>query len=351
MRKNNLLPVYLKIKSREIIYILLLVFSFFGTGCTNNSQKPLEISFYYWKQSFELSSEQENLLNSCGTKELYVKFFDVIVDPNSGEVKPISKIDFKQKPSTTVVPCVFIQNDVFKTKINLDTIARDICDLTFKIAKSNNINLTEIQIDCDWTAQTKQNYFAFLERIQTIAATISITPTIRLHQIKFKESAGIPPAKKGLLMCYNMGDIESFKTENSIVSNEVLQTYINEQTTYPVKLDLALPIYQWALLYRLGELTTIDNDIDLNELKNNGLKEFEPNKFQVLNFTTIKETEYCKGDLVKFEECNPSELLKCANTLKNSGLEFNKIIFYHISQNNLNKFNHEFFKEISRSLN
>ncbi len=326
---------------------LCLALCFVGISCSNKNDLPLEISFYYWKQSFELNTEQQSLINSCGSKQLFVKFFDVIVDPNTGEIKPISKIDFKQQPQMNVVPCIFIQNDVFKRDIVLDTISKNIIDLTYKIAIRNNLNISEIQIDCDWTASTQEKYFKFLDLLQNKTLNCTITPTIRLHQIKYKEKTGVPPSKKGLLMCYNMGDIESFSTKNSILSPDILETYISNQTTYPIELDLALPIFQWALIYRLGALTTISNDISRDDLNGAYFNPIDENKFQVANFTSINETEYCKGDLVRFEETDPIELLKCAEILKNSGLKFNKVIFYHISQNNLYKFNNELLQEIS----
>jgi hypothetical protein len=330
---------------------LCLAVCFFGISCSNKYDLPLEISFYYWKQSFELNTEQQSLINSCRSKQLFVKFFDVIVDPNTGEIKPISKIDFNQQPQMNVVPCIFIQNDVFKRDIDLDTISKNIIDLTYKIAIRNNLDVSEIQIDCDWTESTQEKYFKFLGLLQSETLNCTITPTIRLHQIKYKEKTGVPPSKKGLLMCYNMGDIESFNTKNSILSSDILETYISNQTTYPMELDLALPIFQWALIYRLGALTTIDNDISREELSSPFFNPIEENKFQVPNFTSINETEYCKGDLVRFEETESSELLKCAEILKNSGLKFNKVIFYHISQNNLYKFKYELLQEISSIVN
>jgi len=71
-------------------YLLLLITSVFS--CTTKQHPP--VSFYYWKQSFELSKPQMKLLQSCGTQRLYVKFFDVVLDENL-QIKPISKIDFQ----------------------------------------------------------------------------------------------------------------------------------------------------------------------------------------------------------------------------------------------------------------
>ena len=322
-------------------YFLILVL----LSCTERQHPP--VSFYYWKQSFELSKSQTQLLQSCGTKRLYVKFFDVVLDGNQ-QVKPISKIDFQASVKMEVVPCVFIQNAVFEHTGNTTRLAEKMTKLILSIAANQSLRVKEIQIDCDWTKSTKAAYFSFLEALQAKLGNIDLACTIRLHQIKYQESSGIPPVKKGLLMCYNMDDIDDVTTPNSIVSSKVLKQYVNENTAYPLPLDLALPIFQWGLVFRLGKLSVISNDISIQSLKHPDIQKIGENSYLVKENTSIHETNLCKGDLIRFESSSSRELFKLAKILKETKLTFEQLIYYHISQEHIHSYHANTLSAINR---
>jgi hypothetical protein len=62
------------------------------------------------------------------------------------------------------------------------------------IKKSKNLDFRlEIQIDCDWTAGTKNDYFKFLKKLKAISQKKSLLH--EAHQVKIKV-LGIPPVKK-----------------------------------------------------------------------------------------------------------------------------------------------------------
>lgn len=328
----------------------VLVLLVFGLGLSfflfDNSSIENEISFYYWKQTFELTKEQKKILNENNTERLYIRFFDVVLDKGTGQITPVSKVAFKHPPSVKVVPCVFIQNDVFKEKTYTTELARNIVQLIKAIASKNKIPISEIQLDCDWTKVTRRTYFGFLTTFQRLAKTWQVTPTIRLHQIKYKQSMGVPPTPKGLLMCYNMDDIDQIATPNSIVSSQVLKTYVTDRTSYPLDLDLALPIYQWALIFRMGELVQIANDISYSTFNNEVFQKVGKNSYKVRYSTSINNIDYYKGDIVKFEDSNPQELIRSALILKSAQLKIKRLIFYHLSQNNLNQYRNGILQKI-----
>ena len=326
-------------------YLLLLITSV--VSCTTKQHPP--VSFYYWKQSFELSKPQMQLLQSCGTQRLYVKFFDVVLDENQ-QIKPISKIDFQTFLKMEVVPCVFIQNSVFEHSTNTTRLAEKIAKLILSIASKKSIQVKEIQIDCDWAKGTKTSFFSFLKALQSQLGKIDLACTIRLHQIKYQESSGIPPVKKGLLMCYNMDDIDKVTTPNSILSSKVLKQYVNKNTAYPLQLDLALPIYQWGLVFRLGKLSLIANDISVQSLKHPEIEQIGVNSYLVKSDLTIDEINLCKGDLIRFESSSSSELLKLAHLLKETNLTFEQLIFYHISQEHIHAYHAKNLSAINRLL-
>jgi hypothetical protein len=334
--------MYSTLPKQFIFLLLLLAFLF---SCQTKKQAPL--SFYYWKQTFELTKEQQKLLKETKTERLYVKFFDVILDENN-QPKPISKIQFKERTKLEVIPCVFIQNDVFRYANDVHFLAKKISHLIDEIADHQSLNIKEIQIDCDWTKGTRDDYFAFLEELKNQQGETKLACTIRLHQIKYQERSGIPPVEKGLLMCYNMDDIEQISTPNSIVSSKVLTQYVNEDTQYPIKLDLALPIYQWGLIFRLGKLSVISNDLSLQDLPIESISRVGENTYKVKEDVVANETNFCKGDLIRFETSSPKTLVQLAEYFKKTNLTFNQVIFYHISQEHLNKYNASTLSSINR---
>ena len=325
---------------------IALFFTLLLVGCTNNSKH--EISFYYWKQDFNLNQSQKAILEFNQVKKLYVKFFDVTWDSRENKAKPISKIDFKIPVGKfNIIPCIFIENHVFKQDQSPE-IASKVYELIRKIAKTNKFTIQEIQIDCDWTDATQKAYFSFLTQLKQISQNKQIiTSTLRLHQFKYPKKTGVPPVEKAVLMCYNMGKIDNQKTANSIISEAELKKYIFESDPYPLPLDLALPSYHWGLIYRLGKLTLIVNDIDRNSLKSFAFSKLGENKFRADSNFYYDNTYFCKNDILRIEESGPSTLLKCAEILGKSNHQFNDIIFYHISSNSISNYEKNFFSNLT----
>ena len=332
----------------SLFLFLFCAVAFFSCSRENKH----DVSFYYWKQDFGLNKAQENILEFNQVKKLYVKFFDVTWDSRENKAKPISKIDFKRPAGKyQIVSCVFIENQVFKHNESPE-IASKVYELICKIAKTNNCSILEIQIDCDWTDATRKAYFSFLSKLTALAKNKQlITSTLRLHQFKYPKKTGVPPVKKAILMCYNMGKIDNQKTDNSIISEAELKKYILESDPYPLPLDLALPSYHWGLIYRLGKLTLIVNDIDRNSLKSFAFSKLGENKYRADSNFYYDNTYFCKNDVLRMEESDPSTLLRCAKVLQKSKHHFNEVIFYHISSNSISNYEKDFFSTLSSYIN
>lgn len=60
---------------------------------------------------------------------------------------------------------------------------------------------TELQIDCDWTAGTKDKYFRFLKKFKELNPGKTISVTVRMYPYKYKEKLGVPPVDRAMLMC------------------------------------------------------------------------------------------------------------------------------------------------------
>ncbi len=75
-----------------------------------------------------------------------------------------------------------------------------------------------------------------------------LSATIRLHQVKYFETTGVPPVKSGMLMFYNTGDLENPSEENSILNIETAELYLSGLEDYPMQLDIVLPLFSWAVV-------------------------------------------------------------------------------------------------------
>jgi len=108
-----------------------------------------------------------------------------------------------------IIPVVFIVNKVLKEHPNINRLSKQIGDLIEEMHLQHfNTTPTEVQIDCDWTGSTKAVYFELLELLQK---RFDLSVTIRLHQLKYQNKTGIPPVEKGVLMVYNVGDLDNFE--------------------------------------------------------------------------------------------------------------------------------------------
>ena len=190
----------------------------------------MQRSFYYWKTVFELTPKERQTLINLSIQKLYVKFFDIDWDTEKQLAQPVAKSIFSQGPPSgiTITPVVFITQEplhYLSTK-GLDSLAINLAALLSAIAITNHLSLSnEIQLDCDWTQNTGKAYFYLITKLkeQVFFKNKVVSATIRLHQLKYISQNGVPPVNKGLLMCYNMGDLRYPQTKNSIIDEGELK--------------------------------------------------------------------------------------------------------------------------------
>jgi hypothetical protein len=173
---------------------------------------------------------------------------------------------------------------------------------------------TQLLIDCDWSVSTKDKYFEMLSEMDTLLPNTEIQSSLRLWQYRDHDLAGIPPVKRCLLMCYSTGDPTNADEKNAIVDLESIKTYINH-SHYPLKLDIALPVYSWATLFRNSKFKGILSPMTLDELKENSelCKQTDSTIFTVICDTVIGDTYFRYGDELRFQGVNADELLQIAS--------------------------------------
>jgi hypothetical protein len=239
---------------------LLLIFII--TSCQNNtstSKKETAVSFYYWKNSYELSNYLQQKLDDYKTKKLYLKVADIV--NINGINKPLYKIKFYDEPNKSLqyIPCFYIRKECFNVKDT--TLAASIILYLNSIEQLKNY--TEIQIDCDWTPAIKENYFSFLNQIKQLSKK-TISATLRLYPYAYSSLCGIPPVDTAVLMCYHTSDLKNSAAQNSILNLNDLTAYLKQQKKYPLPIKLALPIFNWQLVYNSNKFIRISYNTQLN---------------------------------------------------------------------------------------
>jgi hypothetical protein len=248
---------------------------------------------------------EDSLVKKMDVQHMYVRFFDVDYNPYSKESLPVATIQdiSLNKSNPEITPSIFITNEVVlkSDAKQLDSLAVRMARRIGQIAKRMNdrkaenntynivypkdyykqkdfkalnydsvkkaesaklkVDFKEILIDCDWTEKSQKNYFYLLKQIKKQYPNSKIAATIRLWQYKYAAKAGIPPVDKGLLMCYNITKPDDFQTKNSIGTSEELAQYITH-SDYKLKLDIALPLYSWGVVFRGNQFKGILSDYD-----------------------------------------------------------------------------------------
>ena len=312
----------------------------------NNKHRPrnIERSFYYWKSVLNLNDFEKEQVTSLKVKTIFLRFFDVDWDEVSNSAlpkAPVKIIDtaYFNTQQIKIIPVVFITNECLQKvdSTQITSLANKIISL---LKSSYNISfsqqkLNEIQIDCDWSATTKQKYFSLLSVIKKSGIT-TLSVTIRLHQIKYLKITGIPPADRGLLMCYNMGNLINASTKNSIIEVEELKKYINDLAAYPLPLDIGLPLFDWYVLFRNDKFKGLIKTLNTNNLST---KKIDTNHFFILKDTVINKINFKKGDILRQEESKYETILNTGKLL-NEKLSTGsiRISYFHLDSVTLKKY-------------
>jgi len=307
--------------------------------CSQKPERELQRSFYYWKTVFRLTQQERESLQQLAVNHLYIKFFDVEWNAAKNAAEPVAEVIFKEPPPQPlkITPVVFITNETIQqtSEAQIKELAGNIVKLLTSLSNGHRLSLSgEIQIDCDWTSSTKAKYFALLQVIKQHASLRgkTLSATIRLHQLKYISSTGLPPADKGLLMCYNMGNLRRPEIKNSIIELNELKEYTANLKNYPLHLDIALPLFDWYVWFHEKEYKGLirNQEFDLP-----GSKE----KILFHSDTTINGFTFEKGDWLRYEGSDTRELLSSAQWIsKQLAATKTNIILYHLDENNLTKY-------------
>jgi len=346
------------------ILFLLLLF----TQCEKGKPVAVVRAFYYWKSAewYGINYESDQVLSRLKVGKLYVKMFEVEPSNLMGPI-PAAKTGLRSLPrradsvhyTQEIVPVIFIRDEALTglSPQGVDSLADNINFLTNKyLDRMHNGGYVEhepylyreLQLDCDWTEKNKSSYFSLLKILKTKSGK-RISCTLRLYPFKFRERMGIPPVDRAMLMCYNLLNPVANVDKNTILSTKELEAYLGRRRDYPVPLDIALPAWSQAQLYRYDHFvqTVHADDITYASV----LKRIKPYWYEVLHDTTIGDAYIRAGDLIKYESVSAADLLKTVALLRShiNLPDTVTVAYFHLDESLLNRYTYETLDSVYRS--
>lgn len=326
---------------QKYFFCLVLAFS----AC--KKQEKISPNWYHWKGTLHLDSLERKYAERLGSKTLYLRFFDVDFHPQQKAI-PIGDLQIQNtdiKPFQRVVAVVFITNrTMMQSKTTeIPHLADKIFRKIFIKAQNNQIPLQGVQIDCDWSEKSRENFFLLCKTLKKICKeqNLSFSVTIRLHQYKYFSQTGIPDADEGILMPYNIGDIEGKNTQNSILELSLVEKYLQNAEKYPLPLKIALPLFQWAVVKRMGKVVHLLSEITEKDLEQNPqLKKTQEKHYKVKKNHYFGSVFLYEQDELRWENVS-LESLEQLNKKIASKISITEMIFFHLDSQLIQQYPYE----------
>lgn len=289
----RLLQTTALLRAGGLLTVLLLTAGVLLTAsCKQELPTDESRSVYYWRTAFRLTPSERHFLTAHQVNRMYLRFFDVVTA--DGQAVPNATIAFDDSIpcGMEVVPVVFITNDCMFQ--HHDSLASRIARRIVQMCQAHDVHFTgEVQIDCDWTLSTRNNFFAFLEELRREPSVAQLSVTIRLHQL----SQPAPPADRGVLMVYNTGDFRQLACHKPILDPEAVAPYLHALSSYPLPLAPAYPVFRWDVLFRGDRYVGILHAPDeLPVLQGDSVAVREPRIDDILRAKQMVESKLNRND-------------------------------------------------------
>ena len=229
----------------NIIWMSLLL-CLLMAGCSERQELTEGNAVYFWRTDLRLDSTEWTFLQRYHINKVYCRYFDVVINEEGVEPRPNATISFSctLPDSIELIPTIYITEDCMHQKHQ--GLAEKIVKRIRQMNETNDIKpVSEIQIDCDYTSNSKKVYYQFLEEVKQ-AWGQTLSTTIRLHQLSMEA----PPVDYGVLMVYNTGDPRKWEERNPILDIRDVQPYLKRLDSYSLPLAAAYPVYQWVRTIR-----------------------------------------------------------------------------------------------------
>lgn len=316
---------------------------------------------YYWRTTLTFNDYERDFLKKHKVSKMYVRFFDVDKEwgvKSNNCVTPNATLIFNDSvpEGLEIVPTIYITTSAMEAmRLKEDEYAEKIIKRVYAMCKQNGITFNEMQLDCDWTKSTRDNFFKLCEEIKSrMDSTKVLSSTIRLHQL-IQEA---PPVDKGVLMVYNTGNLMEMTTDNSIFSFKDIEPYLRDDrlAKYNLPLDVAYPTYGWSVVYHPGQdkyyFLKLMHKTDFSQY--NGLRRIGKNMFEAtrninLTLEDKNSTEVYKGWRIRVERPTASEILQVKNLIESQLRDKpHTNILYHLDETQLSHYSDNEINKIYR---
>jgi hypothetical protein len=324
---------------------------------TSSASSPNR-ALYFWRTEWASSAELQSAMKDAGINRLYMRFFDVEWDNNEKTAHPIAPLRFSSPApnGVEVVPVIYLVNAVF-LKMSYEDVPKLADNVLIKVramADFEKIPFKELQLDCDWTDDSRRNYFRFVEILHNTMKSEgrSLSATLRLHQVKYASRSGIPSIDHGMLMFYNFSQIQGDEPGHSIFSEQDAARYTSYIARYPLKLDVVLPMFSWSVHARDGEVLGLLEGIGSAEAGGfEGFREQSANRYAATRSFFFRGRYFMEGDSLLVEETTP-RITRQAAALARRGAgwsrHYDTVALFDIDQDRLKDYSS---KEIRGILN
>ena len=307
-------------------------------------------SVYYWRTTLSLDSAERAFLARHKVGRMYVRYFDVVM--RDGRPMPNATLQFQDTvpQGIEVVPTVFIVENCLRH--GLDSVAGLLVDRIVQMNETNDLPAPrEVQIDCDWTRNSQEAYFAFLRHVRQLLARrgMRLSATIRLHQLAMEP----PPVDEGALMVYNTGDATRGGDHNPILDYRDVEPYLRYVADYDLPLCAAYPVFGWQLLFSGQEFKAILRNGNLQDttlfrrLQGNEYLVLQSRDNPVQSDAGDQSAWMSAGDHVRVWQPSAREVERVARALGEQRPELNRqVIIYHLDNKYLNQYDNQFYETI-----
>jgi hypothetical protein len=340
----------MKLLFQSKLLFVIIVLGLLNACKSDKNKASITNGVYWWNGDMTRYNSNFELylpwLKTNQISKIYYKQYDI--DWNNAQgIFPINGMN--EAPSDVAIrlyhqfiPCIFITNKVFENANE-----SELKELSERLAAKIDSSFLEYQIDCDWSAGTRDKYFLFLDLLKQKLPKHIQSVTIRLFQYKYPDKTGIPPADRGALMLYNFNSPKNYSEQNSIFDKEEALKYVSTEK-YKLPLDFILPSFSWSIIYAnkvfVGLLRNFDAKNALTFCNQKSKNIFESKSDTVLEDFYIR-----KGNEIKVEDMDAKSMQEANDLIaKFKNTDQYTVSIFSLSDKTKSIVHHEVAKSIYR---
>lgn len=310
--------VFFERYKKQIGIVLLLCLLLWAALRWYDKKNPSpEMAFWIPDDELNLSEVEEKVLTGTEGGPIYLHLMDVVWDDDKQFAFPTSQLKV-EKPlpeKLSVVPVIGVSNEVF---VHLDEEGAGILAEMIAVRISDKFtgeggvdnSMKSILLDCEWTTDTKERYFAFVNAVaESFSCPVEVT--IRPHHAENREKMGIPPVKRAMLVYDKicLSDGKSCTDPSHSIDAGDLKSQLAD---YPLPLDIGIFIGSSAEVKGADKSVLVPR-VDIDEFADTtAYQRISSNAYLVLEDGYLNNIPLLEGETILVRE---TPLLALKNAL------------------------------------